>query len=57
VGRTGFEMIGLDGVGREVLVAFHLHALIRFREDRAFLDCFCHKTCLDCKAGRRSQSF
>jgi N-dimethylarginine dimethylaminohydrolase len=45
VARTRFETIGLDGVGREVLLAFRLHALIRFREQCAFPDCFCHETC------------
>ena len=31
VSRTRFEMLGLDSVGREILIAFHFHALVRFR--------------------------
>src|SRR5216683_4539669 len=56
VARTWLEMLPSNGIGRKILVSFDFHTLVRFREHCAFPDCFCHRTCLDCRTGRRSQS-
>ena len=42
-----FEIFLFDGVRGEILVAFHLDAVIGFSENSAFPYCFCHITSLD----------